>query len=122
MPLESVQVISVTVRDRDAALDFYVNKLGLEKRMDETFGDGQRFITVGAPGDETMIAFQQGEESEVGGKTGYIFGASDVEGTAAELKERGVRFTDEPTQQEWGGVMGTFEDLDGNQWVLHSRG
>jgi lactoylglutathione lyase len=113
MPLESVQVISVTVRDRDAALDFYVNKLGLEKRMDETFGDGQRFLTVGARGDETMIALQQGEADEVGGMTGYVFGASYVEGTAAELEERGVRFTDEPTQQEWGGVPAPTAEGDG---------
>jgi catechol 2,3-dioxygenase-like lactoylglutathione lyase family enzyme len=44
------------VSDQDRAIDFYVDKLGFEKRADIPFGNGYRWVEV-APGDaETTIA------------------------------------------------------------------
>jgi catechol 2,3-dioxygenase-like lactoylglutathione lyase family enzyme len=38
------------VIDQDAAKDFYVNKLGFELRMDESMGNGFRWLTVSPKG------------------------------------------------------------------------
>jgi uncharacterized glyoxalase superfamily protein PhnB len=35
--------------------------------------------------------------------------------------ERGVEFTEEPKRQEWGAVMGQFQDPCGNVFALHER-
>ena len=43
-------LVSVLVNDQDEALHFYTEKLGLEKRMDVTFGPGLRLVTVASRG------------------------------------------------------------------------
>lgn len=42
MGVETVQLATVYVSDQEGALDFYVNKLGLEKGMDDP--DGNVFV------------------------------------------------------------------------------
>jgi catechol 2,3-dioxygenase-like lactoylglutathione lyase family enzyme len=44
---------TVIVKDQDAALDFYTNKLGWEKRNDNDMGNGERFLTVAPKGATT---------------------------------------------------------------------
>lgn len=123
MALETVKLTTVYVSDQDAALDFYVHKLGLEKRMDNVFGPGYRFLVVAPRGSETGIVLQAGQQNNrpVGGFTGIVFGASDVESTYQELQGRGVTFTEKPAAQEWGAVQALFTDPDGNIFVLHSH-
>jgi len=38
--------VTILVRDYDEALAWYTQDLGLEKRKDETFGPGARWVTV----------------------------------------------------------------------------
>ena len=120
MSLSSVQIVTVWVRDRNAALDFYTTKLGLEVGMDETFGEGQRFLTVATPGGGTQIALNEGDDSRIDAMTGIVFGSTDPAATYEELSARGVEFTEPPSEQEWGALMGLFNDPDGNEFVLHS--
>ena len=123
MALETIQLTTIYVHDQDAALDFYVNKLGMEKRMDNVFGPGIRFLVVAPRGSEAGIVLQAGQQNNrpVGGFTGIVFGSNDVEGTYQELHARGVTFTEKPTTQQWGAVQAQFTDPDGNGFVLHSK-
>jgi lactoylglutathione lyase len=123
MALESIQIVTVWVSDLNHALHFYTHILGLKKRADQTFGDGDRWITV-APRDESteLTLRPAGEHGEAGRFTGIVFGASDPEATAEQLKLAGVEFTREPEPQPWGALMGEFRDPDGNGFVLHSSG
>ena len=43
-------MISVLVNDQDEALQFYTEKLGLEKRIDVTYGTVMRWVTVAPKG------------------------------------------------------------------------
>ena len=54
--LTPVGTVGVPVTDHDRALEFYVDKLGFEKRLDVPFGDGERWIEVAPPGAATTIA------------------------------------------------------------------
>jgi catechol 2,3-dioxygenase-like lactoylglutathione lyase family enzyme len=46
-----IATVIVPMADQDAAVDFYVGKLGFEKRVDIPFGPGpDRWIEVGLPG------------------------------------------------------------------------
>ena len=47
--ISRLNVATIYVLDKDEALDFYVNKLGLEKGNDVQQGD-YRWLTVRAPG------------------------------------------------------------------------
>ena len=40
--ITSIHSATALVRDQDAAINFYVNTLGFEKRADTPFGEGSR--------------------------------------------------------------------------------
>ena len=46
----SLSIIAILVEDQEAALRFYIEKLGLEKRADVTYGPGMRWLTVAPKG------------------------------------------------------------------------
>src|SRR5256885_11483128 len=57
--ITNLNVASIYVLDKDEALDFYVNKLGLEKGNDVKQGS-YRWLTVRVPGDPGVeIALEQ---------------------------------------------------------------
>lgn len=120
--IRHVQIVTVYVGDQDKALDFYVNKLGFELRSDNPFGEGLRWLEVAPPGAQTTIVlatnFGDWRKSKVGTFTGIVFDTDDCRQTFEELSERGVQFTEEPTQQPWGMTQAQFVDQDGNTFVL----
>ena len=51
-----IATVIIPTADQDAAIDFYVNKLGFELRADTPFGGDMRWIEVGLAGESTTIA------------------------------------------------------------------
>jgi catechol 2,3-dioxygenase-like lactoylglutathione lyase family enzyme len=101
-----LNVASVMVLNQEEALDFYVNKLGLEKEQDIHQGLF-RWLTVRAPGDPGIEIFLQ----EPGG---LVIQTDDVRGLYEILRARGVAdFTQEPTEHFYGIDMG-IRDPFGN--------
>lgn len=112
---------SIKVLDQDQALDFYVNKLGLEVSKDIRNGPF-RWLTVRVPGNGATEIFleQPGppthddataaklRELITKGAMGYIvFETDDVRGLYDTLKARGVTdFTQEPADNFYGTDMG----------------
>jgi catechol 2,3-dioxygenase-like lactoylglutathione lyase family enzyme len=91
--------VIIPVADQDRAIDFYVGKLGLEKRVDIPFGGQYRWVEVAPAGAVTTIALAPpppGKEDTAGNReTGIAFYSEDVDGYHAELKARGVDVDDE---------------------------
>ena len=58
--ITKLNVASIWVLDKDEALDFYVNKLGLEKGNDVRQGD-YRWLTIRVPGENgaTEVSLEQ---------------------------------------------------------------
>jgi uncharacterized glyoxalase superfamily protein PhnB len=116
------------VGDQDAALEFYTNILGLEKRMDVPFGD-MRWLTVGAPDqpDLEIVLVDAAVRPDItddvndlmarGGMNGLIFQTSDCRASYAELSAKGVEFTGEPEEQFYGIDVG-FRDPFGNMFRM----
>jgi catechol 2,3-dioxygenase-like lactoylglutathione lyase family enzyme len=119
--ISTLNVTSIKVLDQDEALDFYVNKLGLEVAQD--FNQGPvRWLTVRVVGDpDTEIYLEkpappsydeataaQLRELITKGAIGWIaFQTDDVRGLYETLKARGVTdFTQEPTDHFYGTDMG----------------
>jgi catechol 2,3-dioxygenase-like lactoylglutathione lyase family enzyme len=118
----------VWVLDQQEALDFYVGKLGLEVKADADLGF-MRWLTVGVPGDDREILLEipgppsmdpqsgaQTRELLTKGATGLAIGfrTDDCRKTYEELKAKGVEFTQEPVERDYGVDCGV-RDPFGNQ-------
>ena len=89
-----IATVIVPVADQDGMIDFYVGKLGLEKRVDIPFGGQYRWVEVGPEGADTTIALAPPPpdgSTQVGKReTGISFHAEDVNAYHAQLKADGV--------------------------------
>jgi uncharacterized glyoxalase superfamily protein PhnB len=124
---------TIIVSDQERALDFYVNTLGWEKRIDQVMGDGYRFITVAPPGGQAELAL--GPASVLGGTpgvginagrgmenaSGITFAVEEIEATYQTLAERGVRFSGPLEEMPWGDKATWMMDPDGNRFFLTGR-
>ncbi len=120
--IKSIKFTSISVRDQDAALDFYTKKLGFIVLTDQPFSDKQRWIELGIPGAQTgLVLFNpDGHEGRIGAFTGVSFLCDDVLKTYEQLSAHGVEFVAPPKVESW-GTSAILKDLDGNQFVLSSR-
>ena len=90
--VDKIANVVIPVADVDRAIDFYVGKVGLEKRVDVPFGGQYRWVEV-APADAvTTIALAPPPEGTPTGnrETGITLYTDDVEGYHGQLKEAGV--------------------------------
>lgn len=119
MALTHINTTTVSVSDQDQAIDFYVNKLGFELRLDLPMGEGMRWVVVGLPGTQTGIVLAKGYGAKpVGEFTGMVLNADDIQATYETLRDRGVHFSEAPAMQPWGMIQALFDDQDGNGYVL----
>ncbi len=113
----AIAISQIYVLDQDAALDFYVGKLGLEVNTDADLGF-MRWLTVNVPSDpdrqillekpgppaiDEATAEQVRELLTKGATGGHLFfTTTDCRKTYEELRAKGVEFTQEPTEQPYG--------------------
>ena len=119
--IRGIKLASIPVRDQEAALQFYTEKLGFKVLTDQPFGN-QRWIELGIPGAESKLALftPEGHENRIGGFQPMTFWCDDVFATAKNLKSKGVEFAKDPKTEVW-GTFAIFKDADGNQFVLSSK-
>lgn len=115
--LSQVATVMVPVNDQDEAIEFYVEKLGFEKRNDVPFGDGDRWVEVAPPGAATTVALVMPREGEATGiETRVAFASTDIDADHAALRERGVDVDDEVMRMgDPVPPMFFFRDQDGNR-------
>src|ERR1700704_1281109 len=86
-----VATVGVPVTDQDRAIEFYVEMMGFEKRLDVPFGDGNRWIEVAPPEAPTTIALVARRAGEpVGTDTGIRLTSEDAGADHAYLAASGV--------------------------------
>ena len=116
-----VNTVIIPVAEQDKAIAFYVDTLGLEKRVDVPFGDDYRWVEVAPDGADTTIAIcPPGPNVTPGGKdTGISLQTDDIDAYHAQLKDRGVdvdaeisRFGDAVPPLFW------FRDPEGNTLMV----
>jgi catechol 2,3-dioxygenase-like lactoylglutathione lyase family enzyme len=134
--IAKLSVTSVWVLDKDQALDFYVNKLGLEKGTDIKQGS-YRWLTVRVPSDpgieisleqpgppvqDDATAAQLRELISKGAMGGLVFVTDDVRGLYETLKERGVTdFIQEPADNFYGTDMAVRDPFGNSIRILQSK-
>ena len=102
--IRGIKFISVPVKNQDAALAFYTEKLGFRVQTDQPFGPGQRWIEMAIPGADTGLALftPPGHEDRIGSFFNGSLQCDNVEATHRQLSQRGVEFVEAPTKQAWG--------------------
>jgi len=90
--ISEVATVFVPVADQDRALDFYLGKLGFEKRGDFRYGEGSRWVEVAPPGSAIALALVPPTEGGTpgGDKTHCALSTQDIEADHATLRARGV--------------------------------
>jgi len=122
--VNKVATVIIPTSDQDKAVDFYVGKLGFEKRVDVPFGgpdSPMRWIEVGLPDQDTTIAIAPPPQDYVTGKreTGISLQTDDIDGYHARLKDAGVE-VDAEVQRMGDPVppMFWFRDPEGNTLMV----
>jgi len=114
--------ITLLVKDFDETLNFYVNKVGFQKRRDDKFGESIRWVTVSAkdqPDLELTLVLADTEDKlkalgeQAGDHVFLTLLTDDCKRDYEAMKEKGVKFYGEPTEQMY-GIDVVFEDLYGN--------
>ena len=120
--IKQVKFVSIPVRDQDAALVFWTEKMGLTVATDQPMGPGKRWIELSIPGAQTGIVLftPEGQEDRIGTFFNASFVCDDLDYTYRQLSGRGVHFVSAPERQAWGSFV-KFADPDGNTFVLSER-
>ena len=128
---QGVAVVGLYVHDQDAALAFYVDKLGFRVHTDARNGD-YRWLTVQHP---EQPSFQLGlfapqpptvdaataqtlrECVAKGAMPPMVLVVDDCRAAHERMRAAGVEFTQEPTER-YGNVDASFRDPSGNGWKM----
>ena len=116
--------IALLVRDYDEAIEFFTHALGFQL-LEDTKLEDKRWVRVAPAGSSCglLLARARGEEqlSQVGrqggGRVFLFLETDDLQRDHAAFAARGVRFLEEPRDEEYGSVV-VFLDLYGNKWDL----
>src|SRR5437764_9807106 len=105
----------LNVKDFAASMEYYVKKLGFEKKWDwgnpPTFGCVKR--------DKVEIFFCEGGQGQRG--TWMSIFVHDVDALYEEYQKSGAIIRQPPTNYEWGVRELNVEDLDGHRFRMGSE-
>ena len=122
--IESLEAVTIHVRDIHTARKFYSEVLGLtELQFDGKVGRA----VFALPGTTTTLRMHVYDPEEGGREpgtvSGVVFGHRDPVAACAEITSRGGRVTDPPHEIHPPGFTATLSviaDPDGNEFVLRS--
>ena len=123
---QRLATVALLVRDYDEAIAWFTGVLGFALREDSPRENGKRWVVVGprdGAGAALLLARAADDEQraqvgrQAGGRVGLFLETDDFAATHAAMRERGVRFLEEPRHEAYGSVA-VFADLYGNRWDL----
>ncbi|MCY3946599.1 MAG: VOC family protein [Anaerolineaceae bacterium] len=126
--IKMVGTASVFVADQQRARDFYVDKLGMELRLEAPLfpGSDLKWIEVAPAGAETSINLYKTDDDDenwghyagtIGKPQSITIQASELENLAEELRGKGVTILQEPVAEPWGNWM-SIQDSEGNTLII----
>ncbi|WP_137112308.1 VOC family protein [Rhodobacter sp. SY28-1] len=119
-----ISALALVVPDYDAAIAFYVGKLGF--RLTEDIDQGRkRWVTVEPPGGGTRLVLARAEGdsqtaaigNQAGGRVFLFLSTDDFTRDHAAMLAAGVTFEEEPRHEAYGSVV-VWRDPFGNRWDL----
>jgi catechol 2,3-dioxygenase-like lactoylglutathione lyase family enzyme len=126
-----IGIVELFVDDQERALRFYTEVLGLRVVTDASYGEGGRWLTVGAPeapdGPEllltvaTVAAAGWRAERRASGTPNLSFLTDDCVRDVALLEARGAYVVSPPDRRAYGGTDAVVDDGCGNLLNVHQR-
>ena len=127
---QSIAQVALVVQDYDAAIEFYVGRLGFTLIEDTPVeSQNKRWVIVAPPGStesRLLLARAVGEAqaarvgNQTGGRVFLFLYTDDFWRDYRSYQARGVRFVRPPRDEPYGTVA-VFQDLYGNLWDLIQR-
>ncbi|MCY3718743.1 MAG: VOC family protein [Anaerolineaceae bacterium] len=126
--IKIVGTASVFVADQQRAKEFYVDKLGMELRLEAPLfpGSDLKWIEVAPVGAETSINLYKTDHADgdwghyagtIGKAQAITIQASELDNLAADLRGKGVTILQEPQKEPWGHWM-SIQDSEGNTLII----
>jgi uncharacterized glyoxalase superfamily protein PhnB len=110
--------MSVPVTDQQRAKQFYTEVLGLEVRNEAPMGPDAMWIELAPAGATTSITLVNWfEKMPAGSLTGMVLETPDIKASYETLAARGLKWNG-PIEDQFWGTFSTFDDPDGNSWVV----
>ena len=117
--ISGIHTIVIPVTDHERAISFYTETLGFEVRRDASYGAGNRWVEVAAPGAQTTIALANRRDGQiVGEETGIRLATGDANAAHEDLKARGVEVDDILNFGPSVPPMFYMRDPEGNRLVV----
>lgn len=125
-PQRRLGAIALLTPDYDAAIAFYVGKLGFTLLEDAKLSQEKRWVRIAAgPDAQTtlLLAKADGPEQiarigdQTGGRVFLFLETDDFARDHALYRSKGVEFLEEPRAEPY-GVVAVFQDPFGNKWDL----
>jgi predicted enzyme related to lactoylglutathione lyase len=121
--IKGVAKVVVPVDDQERAKEFWTEGAGFDVSFDETYGD-ERWIEVRPPSGAPVLVLSPRSEGqarpdvpEMLPHSPIFFTCDDIQATYAEMRERGVEFSEPPVEQHF-GWWALFSDPDGTRYAL----
>ena len=115
--IKYVDIVSLPVSDQAKARAFFTDVLGFELVRDNPMGPDQRWVEVAPKGAETSFTLVTWfQDMPAGSIKGIVLDTDDLEAEVTDLKRRGLAMS--PIENQFWGRFVTFDDPDGNGFVL----
>ncbi|MES2916135.1 MAG: VOC family protein [Pseudomonadota bacterium] len=119
-----ISALALVVPDYDAAIAFYVGRLGFSLTEDIDQGR-KRWVTVEPPGGGTRLVLARADGADqraavgnqAGGRVFLFLATDDFSRDHAAMQAAGVHF-EEPPRAEPYGTVAVWRDPFGNRWDL----
>jgi len=127
--MSQLELVTLVVRDYDAAIRFFVDVLHFDLVEDRASltndGRPKRWVVVRPRGAVTglLLARADGDAQtavvgqQTAGRVGFFLRVDDFDAQYAHMCAAGVRFVSPPRAEAYGTVA-VFLDLEGNRWDL----
>lgn len=124
-----LELVTLVVRDYDAAIRYFVDVLQFELIEDAPSftndGRPKRWVVVRPTGGQTgiLLARADGEHQagvvgrQFGGRVGMFLRVDDFDAAYTRMIAAGVQFVSPPRDEPY-GQLAVFLDLEGNRWDL----
>lgn len=123
---QHIRYLALVVRDYDEAKAYYCDVLGFDLIEDTPLSTEKRWVLIAAPGSrETRLLLARAATpdqiarvgDQTGGRVFLSLHTDDFWRDFQALREKGVKFCQEPHEENY-GIVAVFEDLYGNRWDL----
>ena len=125
--IDKLMMLSMAVKNMEEVKQFYTDKLGFKVTSDFAYNQeqaakvglpaGSRWVSLLLPGGGTSLTITNVDENMKPGSMKLYLSSPDIDAAYKELTSRGVKPTAEITRAGWGTSF-SFNDPDGNQWLV----